>query len=297
MVSSRRKDRIYRDHFPELIFAIETANNMLLSEQASFMQPGTASDDWRPVSALDIENWKEAAKTVTTQILRVKILQALCLDRPGPMTLHQIRERIEGDLQPKWLAHSLTESLHFRVVPAFDSMIAQEQAFQAGNQAVLITCLRNLEVVSESDLTWEQVREFRSDLKNRERYRRLVHWFDKEMAGKTLPFIQDELALRLSDYERALKKHGVVTITGTLSAILDWKSVASGSAAAGAVSLLSGDSSLAAVAGLAISVGKTAVSVVESRLRLDDLRCGPGSEVAFAYEVRKLQKQQSNSKS
>jgi hypothetical protein len=74
--------------------------------------------------------------------------------------------------------------------------LPKSKRFRLAIKPFLITCLRNLEVVSESDLTWEQVREFRSDLKNRERYRRLVHWFDKEMAGKTLPFIQDELALR-----------------------------------------------------------------------------------------------------
>ena len=75
-----------------------------------------------------------------------------------------------------------------------------------------MACLENLQIVNEENTNWQQVLEFRSDSESKEKYRRMIHWLDGSMVGKSESFIQDELSLRIKDYEAAYKKHGFKTL-------------------------------------------------------------------------------------
>ena len=72
--------------------------------------------------------------------------------------------------------------------------------YQKGNREVIIATLDDLDIVVEEQLSLEQVMEFRADDQIRGKYKRLLHWLDKEMVGRSPNFVRDEVAIRLDDY-------------------------------------------------------------------------------------------------
>ncbi len=120
------------------------------------------------------------------------------------------------------------------------------------------------------------------------------NWLDTEMVGKSISYVSDAIATRLDGYEWALKKHGIETVTGAVSDLLDYRFLASAGSVVGG--LLAGGlwagagTGLAELVGAGIVIGKAAVSVVNKRVDLADRKRGEGSEVAFVHELKKLTK-------
>lgn len=170
-----------------------------------------------------------------------------------------------------------------QVVPLYASEAARDAEYTAGDRAVIVTALRQLEVVDENELSWEQVQEFRRDRSSRTDYRRLVHWLDAEMAGRSAQYVIDEIGVRLDKYKRALEKHGLKRRLGALTAILDPKALASAGAAAGGA-LLAEHPLAAAVAAGGVLLGKVLVSVGQSELDLHDVRA-EHADIAFVAQV------------
>jgi hypothetical protein len=112
--------------------------------------------------------------------------------------------------------------------------------------------------------------------------RRLRHWLDASMMGKPVSFIQDEIALKLADYEHALKKHGVVTLTGTLSEVLDPRYMAATAGVAAGLAL-GGAEIIAATAAAGLVIGRVVLSITTRLLELDELT--QRSEVAVIHEL------------
>jgi hypothetical protein len=174
----------------------------------------------------------------------------------------------------------------FPVVPVYSSREEHDTDYRPGNRATVIAALDNLRVVDEQQLSWEQVTEFRNDHQNRLKYLRLLHWLDKDMVGKPRSFVEDEIALRLQDYEDALAKHGILTVLGLLSKAADGKAMLGASSLTASLAL-SGESTLGIIAGAGLLIGKVAVQVVEVLLDRDDATKGAHSEVSWVHEVKK----------
>jgi hypothetical protein len=121
------------------------------------------------------------------------------------------------------ISKSFTRTHKLPVIPIYNSEEDRVREYQEGNRKVIVASLENLGIVYEFALTWEQVLEFRKDAEARKKYRRFLDWLDKEMIGKPQSFIEDEIAIKLNDYEESLKKHGIRTFLGSLSEILDGK--------------------------------------------------------------------------
>lgn len=190
----------------------------------------------------------------------------------------------------KWLATSLGAKLRKPIIPVYGSLSARDSEYKIGDHQIIVPVLSNLDVVLPDQLEWPQIIEFRKDDDTRRKYRRLVHWLDANMIGKPQSFIEDEIAIKLEDYHYALRKHGVKTATGTISSILDWKHLAAAGTSALSIGVLTEEALSGALVAGAITVGKVAVSVAKSALDLEDVKRGPGSEVAFVHEVTKLTK-------
>jgi hypothetical protein len=149
-----------------------------------------------------------------------------------------------------------------------------------------VTCLSEIALVDEDELTWEQVCEFRRDPQARAKYRRLVHWLDKDMLGKPEAFVVAEVAERYDEYLWALKKHSISTTLGVLSGVLDHKTLLA-SLSAGAALTFVGQPIAAAASVVAIASARFAVEVGKALLDLEDKRrTAPGAEVSFLYEAR-----------
>lgn len=121
--------------------------------------------------------------------------------------------------------------------------------------------------------------QFRDDEDSQGKYKRFTHWLDKNMVGKSQSFIEDEISIRLENYEQALKKHGIKTILGTIQEALDGKYLLS----AGALTL-AGHPAL----GAGLIIGKILVKLAQTKLDFDDVERGPNSEISWVYEAKKL---------
>ena len=70
------------------------------------------------------------------------------------------------------------------------------------------------------ELTWDTIIELRKDVDARMRLRRLRVFAATEYVGKSRAFIEDDISVRVDDYEHTLKRWGVKTIIGCLSSCL-----------------------------------------------------------------------------
>ena len=96
-------------------------------------------------------------------------------------------------------------------------------SYEPGSTTMVIAVIESLGLIDESSLTWNHVRAIREDQGSVGQLRRMLHWIDKDMSGKSLGFIQDEINLRITEYEDAAKKHGIKLLTGAFGTLLDVK--------------------------------------------------------------------------
>lgn len=167
------------------------------------------------------------------------------------------------------------------LVAIYGSVDERDREHHEGDRQVTVATLSNLGIVDEKELTWEQVLEFRADEKAAGKYKRFLHWLDEEMVGKSQAFIEDDIALKLEDYEQALSKHGIKTVLGTIEEALDGKYLLG----AGAFALAGHP-----ILGAGLVIGKVAVRLGQTLLDFDDMERGANSEISWVYEVKKLDK-------
>lgn len=92
-----------------------------------------------------------------------------------------------------------------------------------GSYASLV--LTGVPLVDTARMTWEQVLELRQDTDARAALRNLRLFFFTNYQGKPAAFIADDLARRIDEYKTIRKRMGFETITSSISALIDAKSV------------------------------------------------------------------------
>ena len=172
------------------------------------------------------------------------------------------------------------------LIPIYNFIKQRNKMYKEGDREFVIVSLTDLDIVDEKQLTWDHVIEFRSDKENQKKYKRLFHWLDKEMTGRTPRFIEEEIAIKLDNYESALRKHGIRTIAGIVEETIDGKLITGVTAATGTINL-AGHPALGFLVGAGIVIGKVVIKLIQNKLNYDDLECGPNSEVSWVYEAKK----------
>lgn len=248
-------------------------------------------------------------------ILFAQSIQDVCDDKPDPVTTTPeqfagyVAQKLAA-MEPEGIRSELAElgqsqvaasmdqlsrviarefhcdhSLH--AVPVYHAIEDLNKEYKAGDHSIIIAALADLPVPDEQSLSWEQVLEFRRDHSCFLKYKRLAHWLDANMPDFSLSYVRDELTIRLADYDIALKKHGVKTVLGTLTSLVDSRALLGGSAAIASLSYAI-DREWALVAGGAILVGRAAVSVAKALIDGQEARAQNHPEVAFVAELRSL---------
>jgi len=164
--------------------------------------------------------------------------------------------------------------------PIYADSAQKDREYKAGEKEVIVATLSDLDIVDEDNTPWDAVLQFRGDPDARGKYRRFIHWLDKELVGKPQSFVEDEIAGRLQDYTDALRKHGIRTICGMIRAALDPRHWPACDFAAVAAML---NDKPWWTAGLMI--GKVCLSVATALLDHDDVKRGPNREIAYVYEA------------
>lgn len=184
------------------------------------------------------------------------------------------------------LCSRLPSAIHAYPTILYDDVGSVERDYPAGSQEILTAAIRDIALVDEGSLAWEQVLEFRSDVQASRRYRRLIRWVDAKLLSQSASAVCDEIADRIEDYEWALRKHGIKTLLGAVSCLLDPRFVKAVSVSV-ATTAFATSGVWAALAGAVLVAGKAAVSFgtqwVDS---LDHLR-EEGHEVAYIHEVKR----------
>ncbi len=171
-------------------------------------------------------------------------------------------------------------------VPIYPAVALRDLAYKPGDASVVVSALRNLDIVDEHQLQWDQVVKFRQDPKAKKSYRRLLHWLDKEMLGKSTAFVEDEISSRMEDYRASLRKHGISTVKGVLERTMSGQMLAKVSAAAGGAAGLTGEAIWAAFAGAGYLVGDAIVSVLQAHLELQD-ELEKYRDISFVFQAQR----------
>ena len=187
------------------------------------------------------------------------------------------------------VARSFSTEHGIPMVPIYDLSVDRKTGYCEGERQVVVAMLSNLQIVNEQHLTWEQVIDFRKDKESRQKYKRFLHWLDKDMVGRSEAFMQDEISQKLEDYELSLKKHGIKTVLGMIEELLDGKYIAGASAVAGSLTL-TGHPTLGILSGAGLIIGNVSVKLGQTLLDVHDAECGPNSEISWVYEIKQLGK-------
>ena len=133
----------------------------------------------------------------------------------------------------------------------------------------------------------EQLLEFRRDPEAKLKLRRFRLFAYENYVGKGQAFIEDDLAVRLDDYNAVVKKWGFETAAATFTSLIDSDLIKGGIAGSFLTAYLHEPSLAVASALLATgaTIGKIAVEVGKRRFALRELSSGsPVSYVSYAKE-------------
>lgn len=154
----------------------------------------------------------------------------------------------------KKLSAALGKSYSTVLLPSEDNT-AEETPY-----AVL--AISGVPLVDASKASWEQIVELRKDTDARGKLRNLRLFLHGTYQGKPKEFVTDDLGRRIEEYNSARKRLGFEAVTGTISSLLDAKSLraatATGIAAAFAAGPLTGIGSavLVELGGMALEFSK-----------------------------------------
>lgn len=149
--------------------------------------------------------------------------------------------------------------------------------------------LSNLDLVDESQLTWEQVIAIRQDKKATDQLRNLRRMLFKDYEGKPLHYIQDDIEFRLAEYRDAVRLWNLPTLKGSLEVALTSDAIAIGAATL-ALALFGMPIGAAIATGAAASFSKIAL-LFAGRLREVDIEARRNA-VSYLYKLERATGQQ-----
>lgn len=170
-------------------------------------------------------------------------------------------------------------------IPIYDSKAGFDRAFSEGKVNVYDAILNNIPVVSPG-LTWEQVLEFRKDYDSVAKYRALRLWLKDSLKADTTRQAADIIGARLTDYEWAVKKHGLKTVQGVLTQVVDAKDFAAASVGMG-VSALASAPIFGLIGGTGYLLAKGALAFRQHGIDLIDYKRG-NAAIAMIHEIKEL---------
>jgi hypothetical protein len=173
------------------------------------------------------------------------------------------------------------------VVSLFPFVDDSDRALRQGTSIAFNAAINNIPAVAEDDLTWDQILSFRQDAEAVRKFRALRTWLVNSVNAASISEAQEIIAKKVDDYEWAIKKHALRTVTGGLTNVLSSETFVSVATGTGIATLLHKPAFAIISSGLVIAA-KIGAWVEERRIDLKDIEHGPNSEVALICEARRL---------
>jgi hypothetical protein len=185
----------------------------------------------------------------------------------------------------------------YRCFPFFNNELTRHYSlfYQGGDVGfALAGVIKNIPMASPAQLTWDQVKQFRSDKESTDAYRNFHLWlndFHPKSEGEAI----DVIGQKLDDYRAAIRKHGLKTRQETFKLIASIPSrfgAAAPAATTGAAigyglhgpqgAFFGAGIGAALAAGLSIG-GDVGVSINQEQISRSDLISGPNREIAYLH--------------
>jgi hypothetical protein len=193
---------------------------------------------------------------------------------------------------------SRIQAAGYRCFPFFNNELTRQYSFYQGGDVgfALAGVIKNIPMASPAQLTWDQVKQFRSDKGSRAAYRNFHLWlnnFHPKSEGEAI----DVIGQKLDDYREAIRKHGLKTRQETFKLIASIPSrfgAAGPAAMTGAAigygllgpgpqgAFFGAGIGAALAAGISVS-GDVVVSITEEQINRLDLNSGPHREIAYLH--------------
>jgi len=231
----------------------------------------------------------EIRLTIDGPVISVETQDIGSHDRERPYSGKDVAGALQSAMDPvlRVAADEIRTKLGLRAFPVYSTHRSYEAEYKRGDYGVLVATLANLEIVKEERLVWDQIIEFRADHDARTKYRRMIHWLDEKMLGKSQSFVQDDLEYRLADYRRVLKKHGMDSAFGSLTAVIDEKVLAAGATMVGALSYLQIDPVIAALSSGGILLSNVVAKLAKNACDYRAAKEEKGKEIAYVLEMKR----------
>ena len=152
-------------------------------------------------------------------------------------------------------------------------------------QSVEVT-LRGLQLVDPSELSWEQILEFRKDHDAVNDLRKIRLFYQENFEGKDEQYVEDRLHTLQFEHEKATKLWGFETAQKAFSVVFDNRSMVPASVG-GVIAATAGlPLSMAALTAATVPVGRFALEI--SRAALDAFKAREDNPVAYLTRLKKL---------
>jgi hypothetical protein len=184
----------------------------------------------------------------------------------------------------------------YRCFAFFNNELTRQYSFSQGDDVAfaLAGVIKNIPMASPAQLTWDQVKQVRSDKESLAAYRNFHLWLN-DFHPKSEREAIDVIGQKLDDYRAAIRKHGLKTRQETFKLIASipsrYGSYVTGGTIGAAIGFgLFGPQGAAVgsmigasmAAGLSIS-GDVVVSITEEQINRLDLISGPHREIAYLH--------------
>lgn len=143
--------------------------------------------------------------------------------------------------------------------------------------------LSGVPLVDATRMSWEQVLDLRKDPEARSALRNLRLFFFSNYEGKPAAFVTDDLARRLDEYESTRKRMGFESVTGSIAALIDAKSVQS-AAAMGIAAALAGGPLVGVTSAALVEVSGALLEFAKKRFAIKDFE--KNHSLAYLIQAR-----------
>jgi hypothetical protein len=175
---------------------------------------------------------------------------------------------------------------HLRSIPLIiDSEFISEETNEAACD--LAVTIPSLQLIDISATSWDQIIDFRRDNDATEKLRRFRVFAYQNYTDKSRDYIEDDILTRLADYERAVKKWGFATASGTLNTLFNSTLIAGGVAGSFLTAYYKAplESVISSMSATGLAIANMAVGLGQQRFARKELMANnPVSYISYAKE-------------
>lgn len=111
--------------------------------------------------------------------------------------------------------------------PIYESKKDFDNDYIFGDYEIIIATINNLSLVDENALEWDQVLEFRKDKDCQIHYKKFLNFIKDSKQKNDYELIIYDIEKKYDLYKKSLKKHGINTVLGCISDIINAKTISS----------------------------------------------------------------------